>query len=140
MNEHCEIYNTKRFIHCMYLGISPFFRSDREYSPASMRSLMLCRDLSSEPSMKMARAWAFLDNLSAKFIGNAGEFRALRICLYNESTLPLLLAKSSAVAQTIPFPISDLQITHPEQDISINYIETYIQTLGSTEKKEEVIS
>nr|GMD59461.1 BTB/POZ domain-containing protein At5g17580-like [Ipomoea batatas] len=61
----------------MCFGSSPFFKRERVYSAASIRSSMLCRDLSSAPRRNMARASAFFCSLAAKFSGRIGEFRLL---------------------------------------------------------------
>lgn len=126
---HRKWYRHPSLNYWMCFGISPFLNRDREYSAASIRSSMLWMDRSSEPSIKIARTSAFLDNLAARFKGKAGELRLLKICLYSESTLPLFLAKSSAVAHIRPFAISHWSLS-PVQEIAAPSAWTLYQTLG----------
>lgn len=86
-------------------GNWPFLRKEREYSEASIRSAMLCKERSSEPTQNIARTLAFIANLEAKFSGNKGEFRLLSVWRYSDRTRPLFRFKSSAVAHMNPFPI-----------------------------------
>lgn len=86
-------------------GNRPFLRKEREYSAASIRSAMLCKERSSEPTQNIARTLAFIASLEAKFSGNEGEFRLLSVWRYSDRTRLLFLLKSSAVAHIKPLPI-----------------------------------
>nr|DAD17860.1 TPA_asm: hypothetical protein HUJ06_019323 [Nelumbo nucifera] len=55
--------------------------------------------------MKIVRTSAFLASLAAKLSGSFGELRLRSIWRYNERTLPLFLAMSSAVAHIRPLAI-----------------------------------
>jgi len=80
-------------------------RKDREYWAAWIKSAMLCKDRSSEPTQNIARTSAFLASLAAKVSGNEGEFRLRSMRRYSDRTRLLFLCRSSAVAHIKPFPI-----------------------------------